>query len=264
MHFEVLVVDQSHEPDVELQREIQSLSYPITVLHSDYPHRSNAKNIGIRNAKGSVILFCDDDILPSNEMLEVHIKYLREKDLGGVSCRIQEENLPSCNSTDICYVTWYGRMKDDYQSNVSCDVGTLVGGNMSLRKDVLHETGYFDANYQGTSIFEEQDLSERLTYLGYRIYFTNDTTLLHQPQKEGNIDLQHRAPSQYYHDFHHNEILFFLKNRNHFLLVFVIPFCILRTMKKTIQFHLSLAESYHMFSGIWDGMNTYYRSLTLS
>ena len=166
-------------------------------------------------------------------------------------------------TTDICYVTWYGRMKDGYQSDVSCDVGTLVGGNMSMQRDILHEIGYFDANYIGTSIFEEQDISERLKNMGYRIHFTNETTIVHQPQNNGNVNLQNIDTSQYYYNFNHNEILYFLKNRNHLLLLFVIPFCILRAFKKTIQFHLSVSESCRILYGIVDGVKKYHHSLKL-
>lgn len=262
-NYEVIVVDQSDEKSILMEHIVSEFSYPIIFLHSDYPNRSNAKNIGIRHAKGEIILFCDDDITPSDDMLKVHVKYHRDSAIGGVSCRIIENNLPPLKSTDICYVTWYGRMKDGYQSDVSCDVGTLVGGNMSMQRDILHEIGYFDANYIGTSIFEEQDISERLKNMGYRIHFTNETTIVHQPQNNGNVNLQNIDTSQYYYNFNHNEILYFLKNRNHLLLLFVIPFCILRAFKKTIQFHLSVSESCRILYGIVDGVKKYHHSLKL-
>jgi len=246
-----------------LPRQGIPVPYPLTIIYSAYPNRSNAKNIGIRHAIGDILLFCDDDIIPSHEMVEVHIRNHRDARVGGVSCRIIENDLPPLKSTDICRVTWYGRMKDGFQSDVSCDVGTLVGGNMSMRCEILHEMGYFDANYRGTSIFEEQDLSERLKNLGYRIHFTNETTIVHQPQTNGNVNLQHSETAKYYFNFNHNEILYFLKSRNHTLLLFVIPFCILRAIKKSIQFQLSISEGYRILYGIVDGIKTYYRSLKL-
>jgi hypothetical protein len=54
---------------------------------------------------------------------------------------------------------WYGRMKDGFQSDVSCDTETMVGGNMSIKRAILQEIGYFDAVFKGTAIFEEQDIS---------------------------------------------------------------------------------------------------------
>ena len=261
--FEVIVVDQSPKPSAQIKQTINTMPYSIMVFHSEFPNRSNAKNIGIRYAKGDIVLFCDDDITPSDEMIGIHVKYHFDATIGGVSCRIVESNFPYIRTTDICNVTWYGRMKDGFHSDVSCDIGTLVGGNMSIRRDMLHEIGYFDAIYRGTSIYEEQDISERLKKLGYRIHFTNETTLLHQPQTKGNVDLQHNETAQYYHDFHHNEILFFMKNRSHILLLFVIPFCLLRTIKKSIQFRLSISESYRILYGIVSGIKRYYSSLKL-
>jgi N-acetylglucosaminyl-diphospho-decaprenol L-rhamnosyltransferase len=258
--FEVIVVDQS-TTSKKIIRENKNIPYPLKVVYSTCPNRSNAKNVGIRYATGDIVLFCDDDIVPSPEMVEVHVKNHSDTKIGGVSCRIIENDLPPLSSTDICRVTWYGRMKDGFQSDVCCDVGTMVGGNMSIKRAVLHETGYFDALFRGTSIFEEQDVSERLKRFGYRIRFTNEAVVQHIPQKTGNVLLQKNAPANYYRDFHHNEIIFFLKNRNHLCLMFVIPFCFLRTIKKTVQYRLSLSESYRILSGIWQGIYRYYWSL---
>ncbi len=258
--FEVIVVDQSSATQ-QVSRQGISVPYPLKLLYSAYPNRSNAKNIGIRNATGDILLFCDDDIVPSPKMMEVHVKNHRDTTIGGVSCRIIENDLPPLMSTDICRVLWYGRMKDGFHSDVCCDVETLVGGNMSIKQTVLQEAGYFDAIFRGTSIFEEQDVSERLKSLGYRIRFTNETTIQHIPQKTGNVLLQINATAQYYRDFHHNEIIYFLKNRNHLCMMFVIPFCVLRTIKKTLQFRLSLSESYCILSGIGQGIKRYYWSL---
>jgi glycosyltransferase involved in cell wall biosynthesis len=63
------------------------------VIYSDYPKLTNARNIGIRHAKGDLILFCDDDIIPSSKMIEVHVKNHNIDAVGGVSCRVIEEDL---------------------------------------------------------------------------------------------------------------------------------------------------------------------------
>jgi GT2 family glycosyltransferase len=258
--FEVIVVDQS-DAVKQVSREVIHVPYPLKVVYSKYPNRSNAKNIGIRLAMGDILLFCDDDIIPSPKMVEIHVRNHRDATIGGVSCRVIEENLLPLISTDICRVIWYGRMKDGFQSDVSCDTETMVGGNMSIKRVVLQEVGYFDSIFRGTSIFEEQDVSERLRSLGYRIRFTNETTIRHIPQNTGNVLLQRNATAHYYRDFHHNEIVFFLKNRNHLCMMFVIPFCVLRTIKKTLQFGLSLSESYCILSGIGQGIKRFYWSL---
>ncbi len=158
-------------------------------------------------------------------------------------------------------VTSYGRMIDGFQSDTECLVETLVGANMSIKREVMREAGYFDPMFVGTAIFEEQDLSERIRNLGMKILFTNKSVVRHVPQADGNLGLRAARPSGYYHDFHHNELVFFLKNRNHLLLLFVIPFCFLRTIKQSLRYHLSFREGLHMFGGVFSGIRAYYRSM---
>ena len=254
-NFETIVVDQSNAegqpPDIS----------GVRWLSVKRANRSLAKNVGLREAKGDILLFCDDDIVPETTMIETHVKAHSNSSIGGVSCRVTEEGLTPLTTNNICRVTWYGRMIDRFQSNTECFVETLVGGNMSVKREVLTEAGYFDSIFAGTSIFEEQDLSERIRNLGFKILFTNRSSVHHQPQRDGNVGLRSADPFNYYHDFHHNEIVFFLKNRNHLLLPFVIPFCFLRTVKQSLRYRLSFRQGMHIFAGVLAGIRAYYRSM---
>ncbi len=128
---------------------------------------------------------------------------------------------------------------------------------MSVKKPALREAGYFDSSFRGTAIFEEQDLSERLRDLGYSILFTNHASVYHIPQPGGNLDARLADPVGDYRDFHHNEIIFFLKNRNHLLLLFVVPFCMLRSIRQSIKYHRPALDALRMFSGVVQGWQTY-------
>ena len=256
-NFETIVVDQS---DAEGQPPDSSTA-GVRWLSVKRANRSLAKNVGLREAKGDILLFCDDDIVPEHTMIETHVRAHADPSVGGVSCRVTEDGLTPLTTNNICRVTPYGRMIDRFQSNTECFVETLVGGNMSVKREVLTEAGYFDSIFAGTSIFEEQDLSERIRSLGFAILFTNRSSVHHQPQRDGNVGLRSTDPSSYYHDFHHNEIVFFLKNRSHLLLLFVIPFCLLRTVKQSLRYRLSFRQGMHIFGGAFAGIRAYYRSM---
>ena len=258
-NFEVIIVDQTDEkarpaPSLKLKQ-------PMTRILLKWPNRSLAKNLGIQHARGSLLLFCDDDILVEKEFIETHVRFHQENHTAGVSCRTLEQGLPALTSSNICRVTWYGKLVDGFQSDITCFTGTLVGGNMSIKRRLMSEAGYFDQMYKGTSIFEEQDISERLKSLGYKLVFTNGSSVRHVPQEDGNIGMRARRPSEYYHDFHHNEMVYFLKNRNHLLLPFVICFCFLRSIKQSIRAGLSFRQGLHMLMGVPAGFQSYYQSL---
>ncbi len=253
-NFETIVVDQSIDRSVGSTAGVRWLSLKRA-------NRSLAKNVGWHEAKGDILLFCDDDIVPEETMIEAHVRAHSDTSIGGVSCRVTEEGLEPLTTNYICRVTSYGRMIDRFQSDTECFVETLVGGNMSVKREVMKETGYFDALFAGTSIFEEQDLSERMRNLGFKILFTNRSSVHHLPQKDGNVGLRSTDPSNYYHDFHHNELVFFLKNRNHVLLFLVIPFCLFRAVKQSFRYRLSFRQGIHMFAGVFAGIGAYYRSM---
>lgn len=259
--FEIIVVDQSENISSAKQREYASWGHRLKLIRLPHRNRSLAKNVGISRANGDLFLFCDDDIVPSKDLIETHVTLHRNSDIGGVSCRHTEPGLNYTQTKDICRVTFFGRMIDRYHSDVTTYVGTLTGPNMSVKREVQRKVGYFDSMLKGTSIFEEQDFSARILLLGKKILFTNQTSFSHIPQPDGNRALRDENPSQYYHDFHHNEIVYFLKNRNHFCLFFVVPFCLLRSIKQSFHYRLSLREGIHIFLGVFEGFRSYYRSL---
>ncbi|MBI4429902.1 MAG: glycosyltransferase [Ignavibacteriales bacterium] len=259
-HFEVIVVDQS---DVEFANTMLHKvgAKPVQWKKFNVKSRALAKNAGISAASGDILLFCDDDIVPESDLIETHVNAHKKEGVGGVSCRTVEQGLSAIRTQKICKVAFYGEVIDRFQADTTCFVETLVGGNMSVKREVQREVGYFDSLYKGTSIFEEPDFSTRLKSLGLKILFTNKSTVFHEPQENGNLGTRKSNPTQYYRDFHHNEIVYFLKNRNRACLPFVVPFCLLRSLKQAALFNLPIKNALIMFSGVFDGFRSYYRSL---
>lgn len=254
-HWEVVVVDQSDGRRTKKPTKVGAKSFK--TIFVDRKDRALAKNIGLTHARGDVILFCDDDIVVPHDFIETHARMHLDPSVGGVSCRVMEDGLEPLTSQNICRVTPYGKMIAGFQSDVTCNVETLVGANMSIKKTALQEAGYFDSSFRGTGIFEEPDLSERLRNAGYTIKFTNHASIRHHPQPDGNLSARVANPVGYYRDFHHNEIIFFLKNRNHLLLAFVVPFCMLRSIRQTMKYRLPAQDILRMFSGVFQGWHTY-------
>ena len=130
---------------------------------------------------------------------------------------------------------------------------------MSTFRSVWQDVGGFDTTFVGTSVFEEPDFSARVRRAGWRLVFTNATTVRHDPQPEGNDDLKCRTPSDYYRSFHHNELIYFLKNHSRLNLLLVIPFCLLRTVNQTVKFRMGFRQSLRVFGGVFEGFRKYYQ-----
>lgn len=258
-NFEVLIVDQSDILEEKKEKYFTDSGARLKLIRTESRGRPAGKNIGLREAKGDLLLFCDDDIIPPRDLIETHVQAYEDESIGGVSCRVVENGLPHVRSTEILQIRPYGKMDAGFHSDVTCFVKTLVGANMSVRKDVQKKVGLFETSFSGTAIFEEPDFSIRLIRSGYKILFTNKATVYHFPQSGGNDDMRRSASANYYHCFHHNEIIYFLKHYSRLNLLLVIPFCFLRTIKQAIVNHMSIREVVYVFSGVLEGSRTYYR-----
>jgi N-acetylglucosaminyl-diphospho-decaprenol L-rhamnosyltransferase len=257
--FEVIVVDQSKTKDSRKERAFRKFREKLVVIRTVRANRSLAKNLGMRHAGGDILLFCDDDIVVQPDFLQTHITAYLNRSIGAVSCRVTEDGLPRLNSTRILKITPYGQMIAGFQSDVTCYVNSLVGGNMSILHSLQKSVGEFDISFGGTSVFEEPDYSARILQRGFKILFTNRTSAHHIPQGGGNVFLKKEQSSWYYHWFHHNEILYFLKNHSRLNLLLVIPFCLLRTAKQSRKFKMNIHDTVHVLKGISEGFKTYYR-----
>jgi GT2 family glycosyltransferase len=260
-NFEVLIIDQSDTLEEKKEKYFTHSGTRLKLIRTKSRGRPAAKNIGIREARGDLLLFCDDDILPPEDLIEIHVRAYDDLRIGAVSCRTVDNGRPRICPRRILQITPYGKMIAGFDSDLTSFVRTLVGANMSVRKDVQKEIGLFDTSFGGTAIFEEPDFSIRLIRSGYKILFTNKTTVGHFSQSLGNDDLRKSNAADYYHWFHHNEMIYFLKNYSRLNLLLVILFCLLRTLKQAIINRLSIRETIYVFSGIFRGIDTYRRSL---
>ncbi len=258
-NYEIIVVDQSEYIDSQKTIAFKSFGKRLKLISSERRNRSHAKNLGIHNASGDLLLFIDDDIEAPGDLLETHVAAYQDTSVGAVSCRLTEERLPAMKTDRILRVTYYGRVVVGYQSDVTCYVRSIFGGNMSIPREVQSLVGEFDTTFGGTSLLEEADLSARIGRVGLNLLFTNRTSAVHYPQEDGNHHLNLTKPAMYYHWFHHNEILYFLKNHCRLTLFLVIPFCLLRTARQSRKFHLNRRDTTYVFSGVIEGFKTYYR-----
>jgi GT2 family glycosyltransferase len=257
--FEVIIVDQSKSMDARKEHRFRAFGRKLRVLRTKRANRSFAKNLGTRIAKGEILLFCDDDVEVPADLLQTHVSAYSDDSVGAVSCRLTEEGLPPLKTRRILRITAYGQMVVGFQSDVTCFVNTLVGGNMSVLRSVWETVGEFDPTYGGTSVFEEPDFSARVMRTGRKILFTNRTSVTHVPHPDGSARVKSNRAPWYYHWFHRNEILYFLKNRSRLNLFMVIPFCLLRTVKQSLKFRMKFIESTFVLKGILEGFKTYYR-----
>ena len=185
--WEVIVVDNNSKDDTrqvvaEYQRE-----WPL--LHYEFQSEqglSHARNHGITAARGEILLFTDDDVLPEADWMEVTLNGLEKFQAdacGGYIAPIWETPPPAWLTE-----RFYGFLavrtdrSDDYV--ITEPSQAPFGANMAFRKSVFDRVGSFDVRRgrQGNVLAggEDIELFERILSAGLRAVFLGHSRVHHK------------------------------------------------------------------------------------
>ena len=163
--FEVLVINDG-SPDgtkAYLDGRIGTLPYTLRPIHLTNGGPGRARNTGIREAHGKVIVFLDDDIEPSPECLEVHYKLQQALEpLVGIGPQRRDLRL---GTSEPLWIRWEHVMLEKQYAQFASGAWTDAGpnhfytGNASVRRDLLLAVGGFD---EGFTRQEDVELAVRL------------------------------------------------------------------------------------------------------
>lgn len=147
---------------------------------------SHARNRGIAEAAGEVILFTDDDVLPEPDWLETTLAGLEKYGAdacGGYIAPIWETPPPAWLTE-----RFYGFLAvrtdrtDDYPIESASQAP--FGANMAIRKAVFDKTGLFDTSRgrKGKVLAsgEDGEMFERILAAGYKAVFLGQSRVHHK------------------------------------------------------------------------------------
>jgi len=207
---EILIIDQSRKVPLKFFQGIKNYK-KVRYFKIKKCNLPNARNYGIQKAYGEIIIFLDDDIIPSPSLIKAHLDNYKDPQIGGVAGRVispQQKGLYTKGNANK--VTKTGKIIPNLTSKEKEEVDTVMGANMSFRKEVIKKAGYFDSLFKGNAIREETDLSLRVKRLGYKIIFEPKAEAIHLMVSGGGTRIKTRI--DWYFDFFYNEFLFFLKH----------------------------------------------------
>lgn len=154
--YEIIVVDDGSTDDTEKMVKEIKLLCPLQYHRINHSGTAVARNAGINQAQGEIIIFMDSDLLVDKGFVQVHAEnHHRQENIivRGPVIPIKEPSIPAkSNALQGFYMAYF------------------ASGNVSLRKKYLLRAGLFDTTFQEYGC-EDLELGMRLRKLGLRSRF---------------------------------------------------------------------------------------------
>ena len=261
---EIVVIDQSKEHMIETDRFLAKVSNKIRYFHKEEIGLPGARNAGLQQAKGDIVIFIDDDVRLCDGFIKNHVVNYLDDSVGGVAGKVIENvrsySLKNPRFLKKLYgISKFGLPYPNRGGSERSEVLGFPGGNFSVRKNILQQVGLFDANFKGNALFEESDMAYRIRKRGYKIIFDPQASLYHLRAPDGGCRMMHDLEYQYWR--FRNGALFFLKNmpKVYFLLFIVTSFFVL--LKHRSSFHSSFWSSLvKVYGGVCRSIQLYLRN----
>lgn len=190
--LEVIVIDQTKKHNYQTQTFLENLikGNKIRYIHQDLPRANVARNRGIRESKGEIILILNDDIIMGPNFIGAHFANYKDPAIAAISGQVLEDgNAPTDELPKHYYRRYTGWMFFPLNFSKRIEVINLNACNLSIRRDILLESGGFDENFIKT-YFDDTDLSLRVHNLcfkkGFKTIHDPQASLIHLKTPGGN------------------------------------------------------------------------------
>lgn len=174
---------------------------PFTVhLNAARSNLPAARNCGVRASHADIVLFVDDDTTPADGLVDAHRSCYDDASIAGVAGYVddplfdRERPLPSF--IDLIN----GECLQNFSLGTSQLTASVMGANMSFRRDALLSVGGFDEHFLGNALWEEVDLCLRFLSEGLSLWYCAEAQVAHDREQNGGC----RAAGKYnylYHEF---------------------------------------------------------------
>lgn len=170
--LEIIIVDQTRPDliDQHLKRSISEVcsNNLIRYFYVGKPSLSLARNKIIKEAKGDIIVWLDDDVLLPKNFFKEHMNAYLDSNV--IACAGQCFNrLTNIKPEDINFSNYRSLTEPSFKGNFTkSHCGTMVGANHSTLTECCIQVQGCDESFIGSGYYSDADLTNRL-----RIKFPN-------------------------------------------------------------------------------------------
>jgi hypothetical protein len=164
LHELIVVVDGSEDGSIELLREWAAQDGRLRPLLIPNGGDNQARQVGLEQATGDVVLFLDDDVVAAPGLLDGHLHRHTEAPgrvvIGHMPLAPEPRELPA-----RLYARWYERQCRAYEDHPERILENLWNGNVSIRRDDALRVGIPRPEYD-TRYGPDRELGLRLRAAG--------------------------------------------------------------------------------------------------
>lgn len=181
---ELIVVDQTprHAPETDAQLREWEQAGMLRWIRLDAPSVTVAMNRGLLAARGTWVLFLDDDIVPSEGLMAGHRAAISgHPEAWAVAGRVHQRGETRARRGD-------GRPREGLRGDLAFEfnrpeggwVRNVMAGNLCVHRDRTVGIGGFDENFGPPVAFRfETEFAKRLLKAGGQIWFAPEAALDH-------------------------------------------------------------------------------------
>jgi GT2 family glycosyltransferase len=199
---EIVVVDQNIPSFPDLDEYLKNVPI-VRHVRSATPGYAFNLNVGLKEVRGDIVLFLDDDVRLEPELVANHLRhYASVPGLAGVAGRVDQPHgdLDPSSIREIGrYGRWTGSVRGNFNARRSAVVQIAPGGNMSFRREALLGVGGFDLGFDGNGYRCETDACLRVSAAGGKIVFDPEAGLKHLMAPAGGCRITDKSIHTYYY-----------------------------------------------------------------
>lgn len=188
---ELVIVDAGAENGTKGKLEEKVKTTPIKLKYiRTQPGLTRQRNLGVKNSKGDIVFFFDDDVVLDKDylknVLDIYASSDGESKIGGVSGKMLNFNppkLPIKIFRKLFFLSPNGMFPPgffdhSFSPGERSNVKIFSGCNMSYRREVFKDFK-FDENLKGYCFMEDVDFSFRVSQ-NHSLVQTSNATLVHK------------------------------------------------------------------------------------
>ena len=188
--LEILVIDQTEAHTPATADFLKGAAQSIRVVRHSPPSAVTARNRGLHEARGDIIVFIDDDTTFEPGFIAAHVA-AHERGADVVQGRVVEPGR-GVSYRAQWMLPWL-RVVGSNTYDQSAKTNTITGCNFSISRSANEVVGEFDTQFTGVLIREDADYGARCHKAGLRMMFDADACLTHHRDTVGGVDADMKA-----------------------------------------------------------------------